>query len=68
MKKTKERFVTHDEFTQAFNHAWQNEMQRCLYSGMLGYVEFGNEFDLRFDSTLMNDTSSVQKNRLKDKK
>ncbi len=68
MKKTKERFVTHDEFTQAFNHAWQNEMQRCLYSGMLGYVEFGNEFDLPFDSTLMNDTSSVQKNRLKDKK
>lgn len=68
MKKTKERFVTHDEFTQAFNHAWQNEMQRCLYSGMLGYVEFGNEFDLPFDSTLMNDTSSVPKNRLKDKK
>ena len=61
MKKSKERFVTRDEFTQAFNHAWQNEMNRCLYSGMLGYVEFGTEFDIPA-ATDLKDKKSIKGN------
>lgn len=63
MKKSKERFVTQDEFTQAFNHAWQNEMNRCLYSGMLGYVEFGTEFDIP-TVTDLTDKKSIKDNEV----
>ena len=65
MKKSKERFVTQDEFTKAFNHAWQNEMNRCLYSGMLGYFEFGTEFDIPATADLIAEKSIKDNEGLK---
>ena len=61
----KERNVSHTESHSAFNHAWQNEMNRCLHQSLFGFFEFGNEFDLSLNeltSPIEDDEKNKNKN------
>ena len=61
----KERHVSHTESHSAFNHSWQNEMNRCLHQSLFGFFEFGNEFDLSLNeltSPIEDDEKNKNKN------
>lgn len=53
----KKRTLTHNESSTAFNHAWQNEMNRCLHESLFGFFEFGNEFDFSLNELAYSESS-----------
>lgn len=60
MKKKHQQ--TNYNTNNAFNQAWQNEMNRCLSQSMFGFVEFGNEYDFS-----LNEKSYTKKENQKNK-
>lgn len=57
MKKHRSNQST-KESPNTFSHAWQNELNRCLFGNLLTPFEYGNEFgsELMFDE--FNQTSN----------
>ena len=67
MKKNRS-VQSNQDYPSAFSHAWQNEINRCMFGNLLTPFEYGNEFgsELIFNDLSM--TSDEEKKNSKKKK
>ena len=66
MKKNRS-VQSNQDYPSAFSHAWQNEINRCMFGNLLTPFEYGNEFgsELIFNDLSM--TSDEEKKNSKKK-
>ena len=66
MKKNRS-VQSNQDYPSAFSHAWQNEINRCMFGNLLTPFEYGNEFgsELIFNDLSM--TSDEEKRIVKNK-
>ncbi len=62
--KRKRLVQSHQEYPSAFSHAWQNEMNRCMFGNLLTPFEYGTEFgsEFMFDDLSMVVDKETKKN------
>lgn len=63
MKKNRS-VQSNQDYPSTFAHAWQNEMNRCMFGSLLTPFEYGNEFgsELIFNDLSMTPDEEAKKN------
>ena len=64
MKKNRS-VQSNQDYPSAFSHAWQNEMNRCMFGNLLTPFEYGNEFG---SELIFNDLSMTSDEEKKNSK